>query len=337
MVRSLHASACAELGSAALPSHTGATPGLLGLSGGGSGPRKSTLDGIREEEAPPAGGASPVDAAAVDAGLPRPPPIRTRRADAAVPAAALFSEGSGPITQTTLEKRQKLLQASFSLDGAASLDAAPPPPHLGNPLASLNSPVAAGDGASARSPESSRASANPLPAPGSLQRLPTPPSGGLSAGSLSRRPSWRGTAGHARGAPAAAAAAAPPPPSNPCLSRSFSWPYCRALAALDFQGRSRDEGMPGGSPRQSATYFSHLFHPTAQRRRQALNARYALLHKRLMAQCVPLPRCARASLLSVFPPACLHRVNTFYAHCQPLSSPRRGEGARVSFRRSDIA
>lgn len=248
-------------------------------------------------------------------------PIRTRAASIdgthlPLPrssGAALFSEKSGPITVDMLEQRQKLLAASICLDHHGSTDL-PACPHTSNPIASLNSPVTgtATDFFGNRSPVSSRTSGNLL-ASAPLQRLPTPPSCALSASASGRRTSWR-SAGNSRtnpplspsqrpdSSPLAAENSvqqwpptggvhAPPPGASTCLSRSFSWPYDRSLAALDFQGRSRmHDDMT--DPEQGSMFFASVPYATLALQRQAVNTRYALLHKRLMTTCVPLPKCA---------------------------------------------
>jgi hypothetical protein len=272
------------------------TPQSAGSSGGTGGlsRRGAQLRPIR------------VRSASVDGSHPQPPPPLLPHSN----GATLFSEKSGPITADMLEQRKKFLPASIPLEHHCSADSSMYQSAL-NPVSPVTGPSV--DFCGNRSPVSS---GNPL-APAPLQRLPTPPSGALSASASAsgHRTFFRSTGNSRTNAPLSpnhhqrpttspfaaespaplwappACGRAPPPVASTCLARSFSWPYDHALAALDFQGRSRmRDGI--STPEGPSVFFACMPHATLARQRQAVNTRYALLHKRLMTTCMPLPKCA---------------------------------------------
>lgn len=144
-----------------------------------------------------------------------------------VPGKAIFDEQSGPITEEKLETRRDLYKSVLSLDEGSlcgqgsfprpsSVQAAHTP--TGSqaayaPFGSLSSPGA----------EGSRTMDGADMSPVGLHTLKQ------SAFQHSAEPSLQKQGGRqAKG-------------NEPHISRSFSWPYCQALADMDFQAPRRDE------------------------------------------------------------------------------------------------
>eukprot|EP00892_Ulva_mutabilis_P007267 jgi/Ulvmu1/4912/UM201_0004.1 len=143
-----------------------------------------------------------------------------------VPGKAIFDEQSGPITEEKLETRRDLYKSVLSLDEGSlcgqgsfprpsSVHAAHTPTESQAayaPFGSLSSPGA----------EGSRTMDGADMSPVGLHSLKQ------SAFQPATEPS------HKQGVRQAKA-------SEPHISRSFSWPYCQALADMDFQAPRRDE------------------------------------------------------------------------------------------------
>jgi hypothetical protein len=258
----------------------------------GSSAQRNALDNIREGE--PSSSASqrehsvprPGDAyrtlsdVCPDVGGGLLPPARTKR------PGSLLSERSGPISEEKLLARQRVFAQTVFLANSPSLDSQAQQLNDGS-LSSPGLPGSAGPPvatATAVRADSSRRSRYCTNGQAALSRQATPSSPASQskpASKLSQRITFSPASPFVDGAP---------PLPMPCragdstvLSRSFSWPYDSALANLDFQHRGRlPDGVP--SPQESANFFSHLCLPTEARPRQALNARYVLLHKRMMAR-----------------------------------------------------
>lgn len=141
-----------------------------------------------------------------------------------VPGKAIFDEQSGPITEEKLETRREQYKSVLSLDDG-SLCGQTSFPHASSTHA-------------AHTPTESQSTCPPF---GSLN---SPRADGLDPAEP------HSTGLHALKASAFQHAAEPPNAKQgselaksvaPCISRSFSWPYCQALADMDFQAPRRDE------------------------------------------------------------------------------------------------
>jgi aryl carrier-like protein len=223
---------------------------------------------------------------------------------------SLFTENSGPISKDKLEKRQQnyfaMLRDSQMIESTqlsrpgqhGQLHALGSQTLSGGVFGSLNSPMA--DGGLWN--DSLRMETG-MPVSRSTYSLGLGPQRRSSA-DLFAMPS--------SGGPSAEK-------SSPCLSRSFSWPYCFALANLDLQAPSRGpdgrlrtpEGYDGVEGRTHLT--QSVFVSTELHHLQVLldSVRYMALQKRMRARraggcAVSIARTARSTLCT--------------SHCYLLSS-----------------
>lgn len=144
-----------------------------------------------------------------------------------VPGKAIFDEQSGPITEEKLETRRDLYKSVLSLDeGSLCGQASFPRP---------------GSAQAAHTPTGSQAAYAPfgsLSSPGAegprTAEVAEMSSAGLHSLKLSEFQDAAEPSTSKQGVQQTKSA-------NLCISRSFSWPYCQALADMDFQAPRRDE------------------------------------------------------------------------------------------------